>query len=83
MDKIGLRVKKHREIKKISLTDLAKQVGVTASCLSQIEKGKAFPSILTLKLIADNLNTTVGELIGGSARIVLGLISVYGSLLPE
>ena len=48
----------------LPLNDLSKKVGVSASALSQIENSKAFPSILTLKSIADNLYTTVGELIG-------------------
>ena len=39
-------------------------IGVTSSLISQIERGKAFPSIVTLKKVADALHTTVGELIG-------------------
>jgi transcriptional regulator with XRE-family HTH domain len=46
------------------LSELALKVGVSASALSQIEKAKAFPSIVTLKTIADSLHSTVGELIG-------------------
>jgi XRE family transcriptional regulator, regulator of sulfur utilization len=64
MKKIGERIKKQREKMKLSLGKLATQVGVTASALSQIEKARSFPSIVTLKSIAENLNTTVGELIG-------------------
>ena len=37
---------------------------MTPSLISQIVKGKAFPSIVTLKKISDVLQTTVGELIG-------------------
>lgn len=48
----------------LQLNDLAKKVGISSSGLSQIEKSKASPSIFTLKLIAENLHTTVGELIG-------------------
>lgn len=48
----------------MQLNELAAKVGVSASALSQIEKAKAFPSIVTLKSIADNLYTSVGELIG-------------------
>jgi len=51
------------------LNELAKMVGVTKSCLSQIENGKSFPSIVTLKKIADNLNTTIGELVGEKDRL--------------
>lgn len=48
----------------LHLGDLAKKVGISSSALSQIENAKAFPSIVTLKTIADNLHVTVGELIG-------------------
>lgn len=48
----------------LHLRDLAKQVGISASALSQIENAKAFPSIFSLKAIADSLHTTVGEIIG-------------------
>ncbi len=64
MNRIGERIKRMREHKGMQLNDLAKRVGVSPSALSQIEKAKTFPSIITLKLIADNLQTTVGELIG-------------------
>lgn len=64
MNRIGERVKRQREILGMQLNDLAKKVGISSSALSQIEKAKSFPSILTLKLIAENLQTTVGELIG-------------------
>jgi len=64
MNQIGERVKRIREHKGLQLNDLAKRVGISSSALSQIEKAKTFPSIITLKLIADNLQTTVGELIG-------------------
>lgn len=48
----------------MQLNELAKKVGVSSSALSQIEKAKASPSIVTLKAIADSLRTTVGALIG-------------------
>ena len=64
MERIGERVKYKREQLKLQLNELAKKVGISPSALSQIEKAKSFPSIVTLKLIAENLHTTVGELIG-------------------
>ncbi len=48
----------------MSLSELAKMVGISSSALSQIENAKAFPSIFHLKKIADCLNSTVGEIIG-------------------
>lgn len=64
MERIGERIKYKREQLKLQLNELAKKVGISPSALSQIEKAKSFPSIVTLKLIAENLHTTVGELIG-------------------
>ena len=64
MHRMGERIRKRRESLGILINDLAKTIGVTPSLISQIERAKAFPSILTLKKIADALQTTVGELIG-------------------
>lgn len=64
MKRIGERIKRQREFLGLQLNELAKKVGVTSSALSQIEKAKSQPTIITLKLIAENLKTTVGELVG-------------------
>lgn len=64
MKRIGERINTKRKQLNLQLNDLAKKVGISSSALSQIEKAKAFPSIITLKSIAENLQTTVGELIG-------------------
>ena len=64
MDRIGGRIKRKREQQSLQLNDLAKKVGISSSALSQIERAKTYPSIITLKLIADSLQTTVGELMG-------------------
>jgi XRE family transcriptional regulator, regulator of sulfur utilization len=69
MKRLGERIKRKREFQNIQMNDLAKRVGISASALSQIEKAKASPSIVTLKSIADNLNTTVGELIGENENL--------------
>ncbi len=64
MKRLGERIRRKREGQHLKLNDLAKKVGISSSALSQIENAKAFPSILTLKNIADCLHSTVGELIG-------------------
>ena len=64
MLRMGERIKKRREYLNIHSNDLAGAIGVSSSFISQIERAKAFPSILTLKKIADFLQTTVGDLIG-------------------
>ena len=64
MDKMGKRIKAKREELGLQMKELSIKIGVTSSLISQIEKGKAFPSIVTLKKVAEALSTTVGELIG-------------------
>ncbi|MBN1117886.1 MAG: helix-turn-helix transcriptional regulator [Bacteroidales bacterium] len=64
MNRIGERIKKKRVEFNLQLNELAEKIGISPSALSQIEKAKSFPSILTLKTIAEKLHTTVGELIG-------------------
>ena len=64
MNRIGERIKKKREQLNLQLNELAEKIGISPSALSQIEKAKSFPSIITLKTIAEKLHTTVGELIG-------------------
>lgn len=69
MDLMGERIRKRRESLNIQAGDLASSIGVTASLISQIERAKAFPSILTLKKIADALHITVGEIIGEQSNL--------------
>ena len=70
MNRIGERIKKKRELHNLYLNELAEKVGISSSALSQIEKSKSFPSIVTLKSIAEHLHTTVGELIGENEALV-------------
>ena len=70
MKRIGERIKHKREVMGLQLNELAKKVGISSSALSQIEKAKSYPTIITLKLIAENLHTTVGELIGENESLV-------------
>ena len=69
MDFMGDRIKKRRESLNIQASELANSIGVSASLISQIERAKAYPSILTLKKIADALHITVGELIGEQSSL--------------
>ena len=64
MERIGERIKRKRELLSMQLNDLARKVGISSSALSQIERAKAYPSILTLKLIAENLQTQVSTFLG-------------------
>jgi transcriptional regulator with XRE-family HTH domain len=66
---VGVNIKRLRENKGMTLRALAKQLNVSASFLSQVETGKASPSLATLKNIADSLFTTIGNLIGEGEKI--------------
>ena len=63
MSVIGVSIRRLREEQDMTLRELAKDVGVSPSFLSQVEQGKASPSLATLKSIANELQTTVGRLI--------------------
>ncbi len=64
MHRLGERIRKKREQLHLHLNELAEKVGVSSSALSQIENSKSFPSVVTLKSIADSLHTSIGELVG-------------------
>ena len=64
MKNVGVNIKRMRQDKGIKLRQIARQLNVSASFLSQVETGKASPSLSTLKNIADALSTTVGNLVG-------------------
>ena len=64
VDQIGHRIKQRRESLGLQVKVLSQRTGVTSSMISQIERAKAYPSIVTIKKIANELRTTVGELIG-------------------
>lgn len=70
MDQMGKRIKKRRESLGLQVKELSKKIGVTSSLISQIERGKAYPSIVTLKKVAEAMQTTVGDLIGENEKLV-------------
>ncbi len=63
MQNLGIEIRKRRGVCKLTLKALAERIGVTSSFLSQIEKGKASPSLVNLKKIANALDTTVSVLV--------------------
>ncbi len=70
MNRIGERIKKKRELLNLHLNELAEKVNITSSALSQIENSKTYPSVLTLRLIADALHTTIGDLVGENESLL-------------
>jgi transcriptional regulator with XRE-family HTH domain len=62
MKAIGRKIRELRIHQGKKLKDLSKNVGVTASFLSQVERGIAVPSISSLKKISDALNISITSL---------------------
>lgn len=63
MKMVGVNIKRARNEMGLTLRALAKKLGISASFLSQVESGKASPSLSTLKNISDALGYTVSTLI--------------------
>jgi transcriptional regulator with XRE-family HTH domain len=69
---VGQRLRDERQRQRIGLRELARRVGVSASLISQIELGRATPSVGTLYAIVNELDMSLDELFfrasGGAGR---------------
>ncbi len=89
---IGARLAELRKEHRYSIRKLADRAGVSASLISDVERGKVEPSISTLKRVSDALGTTLtyffsepakqtGRVVRAGERVVLqGLDSVSGEV---
>lgn len=59
---LGQRLRKAREANAVGLRELAKRINVSASLISQVERGKVMPSVGTLYAIVRELKITMDEL---------------------
>lgn len=59
---IGERLKELRTTHKLSLRDLGSATGLSATLLSQIERGVTNPSLKTLRLLADHFGQSISTL---------------------
>lgn len=62
LDIVGGRVREERLAQRIGVRELARRVGVSASLISQVELGKASPSVGTLYAIVNELGLSLDEL---------------------
>jgi transcriptional regulator with XRE-family HTH domain len=65
---IGVRLRAARQARHLSLRELANRLGVSASLISQIETGRANPSVSTLYAIVDELDVSLDELLFNDRR---------------
>lgn len=61
-EKLGRNLKQIRTEKKISQGDIARELDVSRSFVSNIENGKTNPTLSTISKIAKAVGVTVGEL---------------------
>lgn len=62
---LGKKIQDFRNMRSMSLRELAKRAGTTASMLSQIERNLVNPSISTLKSIAQALEVPMFKFFNG------------------
>lgn len=67
---IGDRLREVRNARGLSLRALAARLGISASLISQVETGRARPSVRTLYAIAAELGISLDELLFSDARAV-------------
>jgi transcriptional regulator with XRE-family HTH domain len=60
----GQRLRKKREDKGLSQTELAEKTGLQPSAISHFEQGRRSPSFDNLRILADALSVTVDYLLG-------------------
>jgi transcriptional regulator with XRE-family HTH domain len=59
---LGIRLKRQRERSGMSLREVARQLGVSPSFVSQLENGKSQPSVATLYSLTQLLDLSIDEL---------------------
>src|SRR5215470_5307720 len=67
---LGSRIREERTRRGVSLRGLARDVGVSASMISQIETGKTRPSVSTLYAITSVLGVSIEEVFAPAAEPV-------------
>jgi transcriptional regulator with XRE-family HTH domain len=68
----GGLIRQERLRRQLSLRELARKVGVSASMLSQVETGRARPSVSTIYAIAAELGLSIDALLSGGQTAVAG-----------
>ena len=69
---LGTRIRTERQRAGLTVRGLAGRVGVSPSLISQIERGRATPSVATLWSVADALGVSIAELFNGAEPEPLG-----------
>ncbi len=73
---VGLAVRAARKRAGLTLVELGVRSGVTQAFLSQLEKGRSMPSLLTLHRIAEALGVSAQTLLPGDEPDLVSLVRV-------
>ena len=66
---IGVRIKRWRKSREMSMADLGAKIGKTSAAISQFENGDNGPSLETVEAIAKALILTMEEFFGDPPEI--------------
>ncbi len=79
---LGIRLRSERERQKIGVRELSRRLGVSASMISQIERGRVMPSVNTLYSITSALGISLDDLFGDRPDGVRPLAAVAAAGEP-
>ena len=71
---LGQRIRKKRQVLKITQQDLAQAVGMTPQHISAIEQDKWSPSLVVLPKLAEALGVSTDYLLSGKEGIITDVI---------
>ena len=80
---VGSLIRRERQRQRLSLRELARRVGVSASMLSQVETGRTRPSVSTIYSIATELGLSIDALLSGEETVVAAPVVVAGNRARE
>jgi transcriptional regulator with XRE-family HTH domain/quercetin dioxygenase-like cupin family protein len=72
VEQVGAALRAARARHKLSLRQLAADIGVSASLLSQVETGKTQPSVSTLYALVNRLGMSVDDIFGAHRAAAVG-----------
>ncbi|MFF2842401.1 helix-turn-helix domain-containing protein [Paenarthrobacter sp. NPDC057981] len=68
---LGMRLREARQRAKLSLRELARRVNVSASLISQVERGRTSPSVGTLYALVSELDLSLDDVLRDGAALSL------------
>jgi transcriptional regulator with XRE-family HTH domain len=80
---VGSLIRRERQRQRLSLRELARRVGVSASMMSQVENDRTRPSVSTIYTIAAELGLSIDALLSGDEAAVSDPVAMASSRVRE